>query len=84
MARDATPGETGRVMRPTTDTRPFILMLLVSLMAVWVTLPGAALAVFGSALFATLFPVGAIGGIYAAVRRWMKKFAIRRRRELEH
>jgi hypothetical protein len=41
------------------------------------------LAVLGSALFATLFPVGAIGGIYAGVRRWMKKLGIRRRRELE-
>ncbi|MDE2982054.1 MAG: hypothetical protein OXU74_12755 [Gemmatimonadota bacterium] len=41
------------------------------------------LAVIGSALFATLFPVGAIGGIYAAVRHWMKKFGIKRRRELE-
>lgn len=41
------------------------------------------LAVLGSALFATLFPVGAIGGLYAGVRRWMKKLGIRRRRELE-
>ncbi|MCY3612693.1 MAG: hypothetical protein OXH51_14280 [Gemmatimonadetes bacterium] len=41
------------------------------------------LAVLGSALFATLFPVGAIGGIYAAVRRWMKKLGVKRRRELE-
>jgi len=41
------------------------------------------LAVLGSALFATLFPVGAIGGIYAAVRHWMKNFGVKRRRELE-
>lgn len=41
------------------------------------------LAVLGSALFATLFPVGAIGGIYAGVRHWMKKFGVKRRRELE-
>jgi len=41
------------------------------------------LAVLGSALFATLFPVGAIGGIYAAGRHRMKNFGVKRRRELE-
>lgn len=41
------------------------------------------LAALGSALFATLFPVGAIGGLYAGVRHWMKKLGIRRRSELE-
>ncbi len=41
------------------------------------------MAVLASPLFAALFPVGVIGGLYTGVRHWLKKKGIRRRRELE-
>jgi hypothetical protein len=41
------------------------------------------MAVLASPLFAALFPVGVIGGLYTSVRHWLKKKGIRRRRELE-
>ena len=41
------------------------------------------MAVLASPLFAALFPLGVIGGLYTSVRHWLKKKGIRRRRELE-